>query len=424
MRKWILMSMAWWAMNGAAQEADAFMTNGFWSNWYVQAGLDMSLQNPYGYDFSEVFPNGKTFGVDVAAGKWFTPLFGIRGRLNWENGIRLLENDHANWLAPFNKPGVNMDKGGYVALYGDVQFNLHQAFGGYDADRLWTAIVYPRAGAVYNCGIGDGSPVLGAGIENVFRLSDRMSLYLDVAYNLTSSAVTVPGNTGVDASSNGYLDVNVGVQLDLGKRTFDKEGAATHHPHAVRIGSFWDDWFIQAGIDMSLQNPYGYNFSRVFPKGKSYGIDVALGKWFTPEVAVRGKLNWENGLIENKEIEWVPPVKAPRENFEKHGYVVATMDVPFNMHNLIGGYDENRRWSLMVYPRAGIISHFGIGSASPLVGGGIENQYRIADRLSLYADIDYQVTTSESSVSVTGNDGGSNGFFKVELGVTYCLGKK
>ena len=29
-------------------------------------GLDMSLQNPYGHDFfGGVFPNGKTFGVDV-----------------------------------------------------------------------------------------------------------------------------------------------------------------------------------------------------------------------------------------------------------------------------------------------------------------------------------------------------------------------
>ena len=53
---------------GYAQEV---MTNGFWNNWYVQLGMDMSLQNPYGHDFSCVFPNGKTFGVDAAAGKWF-----------------------------------------------------------------------------------------------------------------------------------------------------------------------------------------------------------------------------------------------------------------------------------------------------------------------------------------------------------------
>ena len=76
----------------------------FWNNWYLQTGLDMSLQNPYGYSFSDVFPNGKTFGVDVALGKWFTPEVGVRAKVNWENGIGLFRNDHANWLAPFYKP--------------------------------------------------------------------------------------------------------------------------------------------------------------------------------------------------------------------------------------------------------------------------------------------------------------------------------
>ena len=29
------------------------MTNGIWDNWFVQAGVDMSLMNPYGCDFSK-----------------------------------------------------------------------------------------------------------------------------------------------------------------------------------------------------------------------------------------------------------------------------------------------------------------------------------------------------------------------------------
>lgn len=403
----------------AGIRAQEVVTNGFWDNWYVQMGMDMSLQNPYDTDFSKVFPNGKTFGMDVAVGKWFTPLFGLRGKLNWENGIKLLENGHANWLAPFYKPGENIDKGGYIALYGDLQFNLHHLFGGFDADRRWTAILYPRAGAVYNCGAGDGSPVLGAGIQNVFRLSDRWNLYLDLAYNMTSSAVAEAGSTDIDNSSNGYFDINVGVSVDLGKKAELRK---------KRVGlerkdrPFWSDWFVQAGLDMSLQNPYGCNFSNVFPNGKTFGIDIAVGKWFTPEVAVRGKVNWENGLIENKSVKWVPPVENPRDNYSGGGYMVASADVLFNLHNIFGRYDEYRKWTLSVYPRAGIIKQFEIGSGSPLVGAGIENQYKLTDRLGLYADVDYQVTTSESSASVTSDNAGSNGFFKVEFGVNLSLG--
>ena len=397
-------------------------TQKFKDNWNIQIGLDMSLQNPYGYDFSKVFPNGKSFGLNIGAGKWFTPVFGVRGKVNWENGIKLLENGHANWLAPFHQPGENMRRGGYIALYGDVMLNLHHLFGEYRERRTWNASVYPRAGAVYNFGAKDGSPVIGMGIENTYRMDDKWSLYADVAYNFTSGAVAEPGTTGVGSGNNGYFNIEIGAQVDLGKQGFRKSEERNGKPE-IRIPGLWNNWFVQAALDMSLQNPYGYDFSKVFPNGKSFGLDVAIGKWFTPEVAVRGKLNWDNGLIENKHITWVPPVDNPRDNYSGHGYIVVTGEVLFNLHQIIGGYDGNRKWHTSIYPKAGIIRHFEIGSGSPLVGAGVENTYRLTDRLSLYADIDYQVTTSESGVGSTGANSGSNGFFRLEAGISVDMTK-
>ena len=60
-------------------------------------------------------------------------------------------------------------------------------------------------------------------------------------------------------------------------------------PRTVRTEGFWENWFVQMGLDMTLQNPYGYDFSKVFPNGKSFGLDLAVGKWFTHQVGVRGK---------------------------------------------------------------------------------------------------------------------------------------
>ena len=69
--------------DGRATE-NVVVADGFWKNCFVQMGLDMTLQNPYGYDFSKVFPNGKSFGLDVAVGKWFSHQVGGRakGRIN------------------------------------------------------------------------------------------------------------------------------------------------------------------------------------------------------------------------------------------------------------------------------------------------------------------------------------------------------
>ncbi len=137
----------------AGEESGTVRTGGFWDDWFVQMDLDMSLQNPYGYNFSKVFPNGKSFGLDVALGKWFTHLVGVRGKLNWENALPLLKNNHANWLAPFYQSGVNRDKGGYIGLYGDVLLNMHNLFGEYQPDRTWNLSLYPRVGVNYNFGV-------------------------------------------------------------------------------------------------------------------------------------------------------------------------------------------------------------------------------------------------------------------------------
>ena len=204
----------------AGEEPRTVRTNGFWQDWFVQAGLDMTLQNPYGYDFSKVFPNGKTFGLDVAAGKWFSHQVGYRVKFNWENRLPLLKNDHANWLAPFDQPGVNRDKGGYIALYADALMNLHNLFGAYKADRTWNLSLYPRIGVNYNFGVSKGALLAGVGVLNTYRLSDRWSLYGDIAYIMTGSGFVgsekVEG-TGTGSNSNGYLTIGIGAQVALGK---------------------------------------------------------------------------------------------------------------------------------------------------------------------------------------------------------------
>lgn len=396
-------------------------TNSFLNDWFVQLGLDMSLQNPYGYNFAHVFPNGKTFGVDVAVGKWFTHQVGVRGKLNWENGIPLFENRHANWVAPFYHPGVNMDKGGYLAMYGDLLVNLHGLFAEYKPERTWHLSVYPRIGVNYNLGVSKGAILAGLGFLNTYRLNERWSLYADLAYIMTGSGFVgenESGGTGTGSNSNGYFSVGVGVQMTLGNRGAGAKTVNTNH--------FWDNWFLQAGLDMSLMNPYGTNFSEVFPKGKTFGVNVAMGKWFTPEFAVRGRLYWENGLIENKHLKWVPPTSHPEKNFSGGGFGAASLDALFNVTDIMAGYDPDRKWHTSAFVRAGVISHFEEGTGSPLGGVGLEQTYRLNDRLSLFADAAYQVTTSESS----GGRGtgmkvaaGSNGFFDIDLGVVYDLGE-
>lgn len=425
----VILMLCWSMVEGQAQVVEpsenssrenVVVTNSFWSDWFVQMGLDMSLQNPYGYDFSKVFPNGKSFGLDVGVGKWFSHQVGVRGKFNWENKLPLLKNDHANWLAPFYQPGENRRKGGYIAFYGDVLLNMHNLFGPYRADRKWNASLYPRIGVNYNFGVSKGALLAGAGVMNTFRLNERWSIYADVAYMFTGSGFVgsekVEG-TGTGSNSNGYFSIGVGAQMDLGSRLEER---------FEQWDSFWDHWFVQVGLDMSLMNPYGCNFSKVIPKGMTFGLNGAVGKWFTPEFGLRGRVQWENGLIPNNSVEWVPPVEDPKQNYKKGGLAAISLDAMLNLTNVIAGYNPERKWHTTGYVRAGIITQFVESSGSPLMGAGIEETYRLNDKLSLFGALGYQVTTSEGmGVSTTGMNvaAGTNGFFDIDFGIRYDLGK-
>ena len=415
-------------MSGGTATENVVVADGFWRNWFVQMGLDMTLQNPYGYDFSKVFPNGKSFGLDLAVGKWFSHQVGVRGKFNWENKLPLLKNDHANWLAPFDQPGVNREKGGYIAMYGDVLFNLHNLFGTYKADRTWNLSLYPRIGVNYNFGVKKGSLLAGIGLMNTYRISDRWSVYGDIAYIMTGSGFVgkekVKG-TGTGSNSNGYLTFGLGAQYELGRKKIRNEELGMRNSGVLTNG-IWDNWFVQVGMDMSLLNPYGCNFGKVIPKGMVFGLNGAMGKWFTPEFALKARVQWDNGLIPNNGVEWLPPVEDPKQNYKKGGLAAISLDAMLNLTNVIAGYNPERKWETSAYLRMGIITQFVEGSGSPLAGAGLEETYRLNDRLSLFGAVGYQVSTSEGlGYSTTGVDvaAGTNGFFDIDFGVRYDLGR-
>ena len=402
------------------------VTNSFWDNWYGQVGVDMSLLFPSHHKVKDVFPNGKSFGVNVAVGKWFSPEFGGRFKVVWNNGI--LPNNHNTWLAPYGLPGENHRHGGYLNFIWDVQVNMHNLLGKYRPDRKWDLIVAPRAGGWWDNYADKGCPILGIGLINTYRLSNKWSLYVDAGYHFVASINGV--ESGTDHGGNSFAEINVGVQYDFRKKSSDgkwkKFGEVREKGNGVALNHFWDNWFIQAGIGMSLINPYNTNFKNVFPNGSTYGLNVGLGKWFMPEAGIRGGANWQNGIISNKQAHYLDSEDGKTLNYKKHGFVSLYADFFLNLHNIIGGYDKNRVWNAIVYPRMGLAVNFSSSySECPILGIGTEHTFAISDRVKLYTDASYQVTTGGFLDGKFGDDNGlsHNGWFDVNVGVQYELGQ-
>ena len=406
-------------------ESDPAVTNKFWSNWYGQLGVNMNLMFPYGYNVKGVFPNGKSFGVNIAVGKWFSPEFGTRIKLCWGNGI--LKNDHNIWLRPFGEPGENHRKGGFMTFLGDAQLNIHNLLGDFQSNRKWNIIVGPRAGFWIDVGSGDGSPILGLAVTNTFRLNEKWRLFADVGYHFIASLNSLT-SSGTGHGSNGFVDINVGIEMDLSSNNRFRKASVVkeNNTKSVVVNSFWDNWFAQAGLGMSLINPYGTNIKNVFPNGSTLGINVGVGKWFTPDVGVRGGLNLQNSILINHHASYLDPREGSEGDPNKHGFVSLYADVFFNLHNIVKGYDETRKWNAILYPRMGLVNCFSSEfQECPVVGLGMEHTYAISTKWKLYADLAYQVTTGGflDSKFMTGVGCNSNGWFDINVGVQYELGQ-
>ena len=196
-------------------------TNSFWANWYVQAGIDMNVVSSWkhGSFFKKDWHDGRTYGFDIAVGKWFTPGIGTRLKLNWENGAFY----HAFRNADHVTETADPHKGGYALLAFDTQFNLSNLFCGYNETRVWNLSAFPRLGLVRNFGRNTYAPVLGVGIESSWKISQRVSIYGDLAYMWTTQDfIPYSQDTKKAWRANNITTFDLGVTYNLGKTGWSK----------------------------------------------------------------------------------------------------------------------------------------------------------------------------------------------------------
>ena len=205
----------------------------------------------------------------------------------------------------------------------------------------------------------------------------------------------------------------------------DEFATPTTNKYSVATNSFWANWYVQAGIDANIVSSYGYGslLKKDWHDGRTYGFDLAFGKWFTPGIGVRLKLNWENGAFyhafRNQDHVW--------ETADPHkgGYALLAFDTEFNMSNIFCGYNESRVWNLILFPRMGLIRNFGRNSYSPAYGVGLESSWKIAKRVSIYTDVAFMFTTQDFIPYYSNKSKAwrSNNIATIDLGITYNIGK-
>lgn len=207
-------SVASMAQTEDPTEKHSVATNSFWSNWFIQGGVQWTAFYPseeHGLDktknpFKSFRSNPQ---ASIAIGKWFTPGLGLRVKASGIWG-KELGNSFKYWNGQ-----------------GQALFNLSNMIYGYNPDRVWNLIPFVGGGIARNCSTNLYSMGLSAGILNQFYLSKKVALNLELGWNRLENDFTVSGgptnngDRGWDSHAN-YLYAEIGITYNLGKATWNK----------------------------------------------------------------------------------------------------------------------------------------------------------------------------------------------------------
>lgn len=195
-------------VNIAPAEKHRVATNGFWQNWFLGANVtwsafygegERSLVAPFRKFPSGTYYNG--LGASLSLGKWLTPVFGLRTKINaWQMGKK--------------DEGLGGDK--YWTANEQLLINATSLFRGYDEQRFWNLIPYVGAGIHRNMTHSHYSTALSLGLLNTLRLSPRFSANIELAWNSAESS-----NSGLALKNrNQHFAVELGITWHIGKNNW------------------------------------------------------------------------------------------------------------------------------------------------------------------------------------------------------------
>ena len=199
--------------------------------------------------------------------------------------------------------------------------------------------------------------------------------------------------------------------------------------YSVATNSFWSNWFIQVGGDYNIwysnqehgrRLDNGGDFDFLSKQRRSFGGSVAIGKWFTPGIGLRTKLQGFN----SKKI---GAVGVTSQHFWS-----LNEQIMFNLSNLFMGYNPERVWNISPFIGGGMARNMSINRYVMQLSAGINSSWRLCRNLDLYAEAGWNRMEDNfdgnemAQLSNTHHGRGwedKDNHLYAEIGLTFKLGK-
>ena len=200
--------------------------------------------------------------------------------------------------------------------------------------------------------------------------------------------------------------------------------------YSVATNSFWSNWFVQVGGDFNSWIS-DQEHGRGLDGGDHYGLfagdrtswggAIALGKWITPGIGLRTKLQ-----------AWNAKQVGPQNPTSKFNYWTLNEQVMLNLSNLLCGYNPTRVWNVIPFFGGGISRNCDDNFYAMQLSVGLQSSWRLCKYANIYVeagwnrleeDFDgaYGNTLKDSHVNRGWEDKDNNLY--AEVGLTFNLGK-
>lgn len=225
----IALAMCGLTMNAMAQDADpvekySVSTNSFWSNWFIQGGVDWSAwysneEHGLGLSHSPLKKFRSNPGASIAVGKWFTPGLGLRTKIQGIWGKRVTDGDN-------NGNGMM-----YWTANEQIMFNMSNLLCGYNPNRVWNVIPFIGGGFTRDMTDACYSMQLSIGVQSLWNINRHVGIYLEGGWNRLEddgdSRLAVNTANGGNRQnfwerSDNHVYAELGVNINLGKATWNK----------------------------------------------------------------------------------------------------------------------------------------------------------------------------------------------------------
>ena len=201
--------------------------------------------------------------------------------------------------------------------------------------------------------------------------------------------------------------------------------------YSVATNSFWHNWFVQVGAEWNAfysneEKHAGYAKSPFKDFRGGLGFSVAVGKWFTPGIGLRTKLQGWNGFS----------VISENKDHNKVKFWNAQEQVLFNLSNLLCGYNPDRVWNLVPYAGVGIARNCSYNTYELGMSAGLLNTFKISQRVLFHVDLgfnmmgdDFEGRLGHKYYVDLGGKGGTpspsnhDRWFTGEIGLTFNVGR-